>query len=243
MFVRFLFLLLLAMNLGAAAWLLFGRTPARALPPATDPGVAELRLLAESRGKAPAVHASSAAPDTGKPPVAPLPPAAGSSTPAAASIAAQVPAESCGTLGAFASMADMRAAMQALTPHVARIQYRQEQVEHSRGYWVFLPATATREAALDEARALAAKGIDDYYVVTAGDSQNTVSLGLFDNQANAQARLGRLQKLGFPAQLKQRVDSEPVYWIDYAVPSGSAFAWQQWLPGRNDLQAKAIDCF
>ena len=137
----------------------------------------------------------------------------------------------------------MNAAMQALTPHVARIQYREEQVSHSRGYWVYLPATATREAALDEARALAAKGIEDYYVVTAGDSQNTVSLGLFDDQSNAQARLDRLQKLGFPAKLKQRIDTEPDYWIDYAVPSGSTFDWQAWLPGRKDLQSTSIDCF
>ncbi|MDE2271676.1 MAG: SPOR domain-containing protein [Xanthomonadaceae bacterium] len=243
MFVRFLFLLLLALNLGAGAWLLFGREPPRALPPATDPGVAELRLLAESRGATPAARKSAAPRVSAMPPVSPAPPAAGSSTPVVASTTAQPLPESCATLGAFSSMADMRAAMQALTPHVTRIQYRQEQVEHSRGYWVYLPATATREAALDEARALAAKGIDDYYVVTAGDSQNTVSLGLFDNQANAQARLARLQKLGFPAQLKQRVDSEPAYWIDFAVPSGTAFAWRDWLPGRNDLQAKAIDCF
>ncbi len=43
MAVRFLFLLLLALNLGAGAWLLFGRIPSRPLPQAADPGVAELR--------------------------------------------------------------------------------------------------------------------------------------------------------------------------------------------------------
>lgn len=217
MFLRLLFLLLLAMNLGAGAWLLFGRAPARVLPPATDPGVTELRLLPEKTAK-PAPRAPSA-----------------STAPTAA--------ETCSTLGAFTTAADMRAAMQALSPHVARIQYREEQASHSHGFWVYLPATPDREGALDEARKLAAKGINDYYVVTAGDSQNTVSLGLFDNETNAQNRVATLKQLGFPAQVKQRVDTEPAYWVDYAVKQGQAFDWTAWLPGRNDLQAKPIDCF
>jgi len=221
MFLRLLFLLLLALNLGAAAWLLFGRLPAPPLPPASDPGVTELRLLTE-------VHAAPAS----TPPVAP---ASATSTPP--------PAETCATLGAFTTSVDMHAAMQALTPHVARIQYREEQVSHSHGFWVYLPATTTREAALDEAHKLAAKGINDYYVVTAGDSQNTISLGLFDSESNAQNRMAKLQQQGFAAKVRQRVDTEPAYWVDYAVPAGEAFKWQAWMPGRNDLAAKPIDCF
>lgn len=220
MFVRLLFLLLVALNLGAGAWLLFGRVPAPVYPPATDPGVPELRLLSETRRATHPAQTASTSP-------APTP---------------QVH-DACSTLGPFTTTTDMRVAMQTLSPHVARIQYREEQVSHSHGYWVYLPAAASREAALDEARQLAAKGIHDYYVVTAGDSQNTISLGLFNDQSNAQKRLAELQKLGFPAKVEQRVDTEPAYWLDYAVPGGSAFDWQTWLPGRSDLQSKTIDCF
>jgi cell division septation protein DedD len=216
MFVRLLFLLLLALNLGAGAWLLFGRAPARGLPAAADPGVPELRLLSEQPAKAAARVPSTPAPAV---------------------------AETCSTLGAFTTAVDMRTAMQALSPHVARIQYREEQVSQSHGFWVYLAATADREAALDEARKLAGKGINDYYVVTAGDAQNTISLGLFDDESNAQNRVAKLQQLGFPAKVKQRVDTEPAYWVDYAVKTGAPFDWQAWLPGRSDLQVKPIDCF
>lgn len=212
MFVRLLFLLLLALNLGAAAWLLFGPTAAQRWPPRTDPGVPELQLVGE-------VGAHRGTPAAGRTP------------------------DACTTLGPFTTTVDMRAAVQALSPHVARIQFREEQVRRSRGYWVYLPAVASREAVLDEARQLAAKGINDYYVVTAGDSQNTISLGMFNDEANAQARLAALQKLGFTAKVQQRVDPEPAYWVDYAVPPGTPFDWQAWLPGRNDLQAKPVDCF
>ncbi|WHZ19651.1 MAG: hypothetical protein OJF55_001800 [Rhodanobacteraceae bacterium] len=217
MFVRLLFLLLLALNLGAAAWLLFGRAPVESLPPPTNPGVPELRLLSETpRAARPAGASTTAEPRE---------------------------RDACTTLGPFMTAVDMRAAVQALSPRVARIQYREESLRRSHGYWVYLPAAASREAALDEARALAAKGIHDYYVVTAGDSQNTISLGLFNDQSNAQNRLAQLQQMGFQAKIEQRVDTEPAYWVDYAVPEGTAFDWQTWLPGRGDLRSRSIDCF
>lgn len=223
MFARLLFLLLVALNLGAGAWLLFGPPRRVALPSVTAPGVPALKLLSEIAPKAPAAAATPAG--------------------AASSAAASLVRDSCATLGPFTTAADMRGALGALSPHVARIQDRSAEVSRSHGYWVYLPATATREAALDEARQLAAKGINDYYVVTAGDAQNTISLGLFDDPANAQGRVAQLQQLGFPAKVRQRIDTEPVYWVDYAVPGGSTFDWTQWLPGRSDLAAKAIDCF
>ncbi|HKU80101.1 MAG TPA: SPOR domain-containing protein [Rhodanobacteraceae bacterium] len=220
MFVRLLFLLLVALNVGAGAWLVFGRAPEPTLPPATDPGVPELRLLSETR------HAAH--------PVG---------TPGTLATTTPSSRDACGTLGPFMTTVDMRAAMQALSPHVARIQYREEQVRRSHGYWVYLPAAADREGALDAARRLAAKGIHDYYVVTAGDSQNTISLGLFNDQSNAEKRLAQLQALDFAAKVEQRIDTESAYWVDYAVPADAAFDWKAWLPGRNDLQSKPIDCF
>lgn len=290
MFIRLLFLLLLALNLGAAAWLLFGRAPERSFPPVTDPGVPALQLLSEIKPAAQAARATRQ--PAGDAPIAalPFPPSvpvpewrttirpqvavqpeppslqavlqasaqaqASTEPPPAASIAPpqvalaasaappQVsPQTVCATLGPFTTAADMRAAMQALTPRVARIQYREEPVRRSRGYWVFLPAAASREAALAAARELAAKGIADYYVVTAGDTQNMISLGLFNDPANARKRVAQLQALGFAARSEQRVDTENAYWIDFAAPAGGAFDWQAVLPGRSDLQARAIDCF
>ncbi len=223
MFIRLLFLLLVALNLGAGAWLVFGRTPAPTLPPVTDPGVPELRLLSETHRP---VHARKVP-----------------AVPATAATTAPHSGDACSTLGPFMTAVDMRAAMQALSPHVARIQYHEEATPRSHGYWVYLPAAPDREGALDAARRLADKGIHDYYVVTAGDSQNTISLGLFNDRSNAEKRLAQLQALDFAAKVEQRIDTESAYWIDYAVPADATFDWKAWLPGRNDLQSKSIDCF
>ncbi|HET9818695.1 MAG TPA: SPOR domain-containing protein [Rhodanobacteraceae bacterium] len=228
MFVRLLLLLLLALNLGAGAWLLFGHARVAPLPPATAPGVPELRLWTGTATAARPADAPSSPPTVASP---------------VAAAASQMSPEACTTLGPFMTTIDMRTAMQTLSPHVVRIQYREEQLSRSHGYWVYLPAAATREAALDEARRLAARDIHDYYVVTAGDTQNTISLGLFNDEANANKRLAMVTKAGFPARLEQRIETEPAYWLDYSVPAGTAFEWQAWLPGRSDLHTQPIDCF
>ena len=54
MFVRALFILLLALNIGGACWLVFApRAQPAAAAPATDPGVAPLVLLSERDGSRP----------------------------------------------------------------------------------------------------------------------------------------------------------------------------------------------
>jgi SPOR domain len=263
MFIRLLFVLLLTLNLGAAAWLLFGPSGQAPQPPPTDPGVAELRLLSETPGavgtarpapsgsSANAAGASTAArPATAAPASSAASAASTVGAASAASVAgapqasaAGVAQDQCETLGPFQTQTDMRAAMQALSPHVPRIQYRQEQVDQLHGYWVYLAATATREDALAAARELSAKGVRDYYVVTAGDQQNTISLGLFHNPENARRQLDRIKSLGFNPKMKERVESQPAFWVDYALPKQGGFDWKTWLPGRSDLQAGPVDCF
>jgi hypothetical protein len=217
---RLLFLLLVAFNIGVAAWLLFGRVPAAPLPPVADRGVPELKLLSERSG-APLQQKPEAAAESG-------------------SVAAE---DHCQSIGPFPTQVDMRAALQTLSPHVPRIQYREEQAHQSRGFWVYLPAMQTRDAALAAARELSAKNVRDYYVVTAGDQQNTISLGLFHDRANAERRRAEIAALGFNAQLSERVETLPVYWVDFALPNNGGFDWRTLLPGRSDLQAKTVDCF
>jgi hypothetical protein len=220
MFLRLLFLLLLALNLGVAGWLLFGgREPPP--PPPTDPGVPELYLLSE-RGDNPVEQGAEL-----------------SQAPQRAVNAS----DHCFSLGPFPTEADVRAALDALTPHVAGVQYRQEQATASRGWWVFLPALPDRESALKVARQLSDKGVRDYYVVTAGDRQNTISLGLFHDSGNAERRRAEIAALGFNPSMNERTEQLPLYYVDYALAAGQNLDWTQYLPGRSDVTAKPMTCF
>jgi cell division septation protein DedD len=222
MFARMLFLLLLALNIGVGCWLYFAPQGSAAQQlPATDPGVPKLALLSEQEhpGEANAAELTSAPEST-----------------------ADLRNDTCMSVGPFATQADMRAALNALTPLVTRVQYREAHATETRGYWVYLPATSSREQALAIARQLSAKGVRDYYVVTAGDQQNTISLGLFRDKGNADKRRAEVAALGFVPELVTRTEELPVYWVDFATDPQHPFDWRSRVAQR-DVREEAVTCF
>ncbi len=222
MLVRLLFLLLLALNIGIGAWLYFAPPPpARTFAP-TDPGVAELVLLSErDRGGDASAAELATAPE----------------------LEADLRNDTCVSIGPFPTQADMRSALNSLTPLVPRIQYRDAHTTETRGFWVFLPAQPNREQALSLARALSSKGVRDYYVVTAGDQQNTISLGLFHELANAQKRLNEIAALGFAPQLIARTEDLPVYWVDFAENKAHPVDWRSHVNPQLTLRQQTVTCF
>lgn len=222
MLSRIAFLLLLAANVGVAAWLAVAPSRPERLPRAEE-GVAQLVLLSERE----AVPAEAATAELSEAPEEP----------------AEAQRDRCISLGPFPSQSDLRRALNSLTPAVKRIQYRESRTSQSRGFLVYLPAPPTREQALSVARELNGKGVRDYYVVTAGAQQNTISLGLFKERANADRRRADLAALGFSPSIAERTDTLPVYWVDYAVAPDSTFDWRDRLPDLLDLQEKPVQCF
>jgi cell division septation protein DedD len=219
---RILFLLLLAANVGVAAWLFIAPRPSGLQLPDTDPGVAPLVLLSErDSAGAEAAAELAAAPETTE----------------------QAKADRCLSLGPFPTQSDLRRAMNALTPQVKRIQFREAHTSQSRGFLVYLPAPATREEALAVARQLSARGVRDYYVVTAGDQQNTISLGLFRERNNAERRRGEIAALGFAPAITERLETLPVYWLDFAIAADSTFNWRDRLPDLLDIGERSVACF
>lgn len=269
MLLRLLFVLLIALNIAVAAWLLLGDSGTHAMDP-NDGGVPKLKLLTELP-ESPAA-AASAAPATTQSSTssAPLPPPPVASTPAAPITAAplpkpaapqpKVPAEPspvaattaptsprrsyrCLALGPFPNQVDLRAARTAIASRTVRSRQRQEQTSESHGWRVFLPAQATRELALAQARRLEAKGIKDYFVVTAaGELQNSVALGLFHDPANARKRRDEVIAAGFPARMSERTETTPVWWLDVVVPDEAATDIRRGIrtPG---IAARSTGCF
>jgi hypothetical protein len=215
MLLRSLILLLACMNLGVATWWAAHREPLARPLPATEPDIASLTLLSEDKRVHEAVPAAEAAP-------------------------APVSADAvCQSLGPFESADALRRAMDALLPRVERIQYREVQAMALHGYRVYLPAAANRQQALEAARLLAARGIADYYVVTAGDQENTVSLGIFRELDNATKRRDSVAALGFNAVVEPRTEPVRQWWIDLAAAAG--FDWRSVVRGAQ-LKAVAAPC-
>lgn len=205
--------LLLCMNLGVAAWWAWHPQLRVSRLPVTDPGVAALVMLSESEAPAP-VREVESGPDA-------------------------VAFSQCLSLGPFSTPADLRKAINLLTPQVGRIQFREVAAVAVHGYRVYLPAAGTRAQALATARALSARGVTDYYVVTAGDQQDTISLGLFRELNNARARHDEIAALGYEPTIDARTEQMPEWWVDVAAPA--AMKWQEVLP-ETGLQALPIPC-
>lgn len=221
MIPRVLFLLFLALNLGVAGWLYFAAKPTQAEVERADPGIAPLVLLAERDGEETNTAELAVAPEA----------------------RSALSYDRCLSIGPFPTQADTRRALNLLTPLVERIRFRESLATQPRGYWVYLPAMASREQALGVARQLSSKGVRDYYVVTAGDQQNTISLGLFRDQSNAERRRAEIAGLGFSPQLVQRTEELPVYWVDFADDPGRPIDWRRVLPEWTELVEQAVKCF
>ena len=214
--LRALIVLLLCMNVGVAAWWASHRESEPAAVPTTDKDVPSLVLLSETERK-PVADAAELA-------EAPMP---------------LSPDAVCLSIGPFATPAQLRLAMDLMLPRVERIQFREVPAVALRGYRVYLPPAASRAEALQTARALSAKGISDYYVVTAGDDENTVSLGSFRELVNATQRREAVAALGYTPVIEPRTEQVPQWWIDVAALPG--LDWKMTLPDPA-LSARGAPC-
>jgi cell division septation protein DedD len=283
MLLRLMFVLLIALNIAVAAWLLLGESGTHAVDPA-DKGVPKLKLLAELPAPASTVPAVSGSAATSAlaaaamparvstataaavvaPSVAQAPPAAkptprepekkapveAAATPAPLATASTVDAPTsakrsyrCLAIGPFSNQVDLRSTRTALAPRTVRSRQRQEQTSESHGWRVFLPPQATRDLALAQARRLEAKGVKDYFVVSAaGELQNSVALGLFHDPANAKKRRDEVIAAGFPARMSERTEVTPVWWLDVVVPDDANADVRRGIrsPGAS---AKPTGCF
>ncbi|RDS82673.1 SPOR domain-containing protein [Dyella psychrodurans] len=242
MLLRLLFVLLIALNIAVGAWLLLGQNDVHRRF-VTDPGVPKLRLLSElpPPSSAAARAASVLPPATAAASPAPVQPASSASsalTPASTTALSYA----CMALGPFATQEDLRIARNALSTQVQRMRARQEQTTQTRGWWVHLPPSQSHAAALAQARALAARNIQDYFVVGSGDDQNTVSLGLFKDPANARKRRDQIQAAGFPVQMSERTETVPEYWLDLIPTDSNHFDWRSTIHDPS-IGSHSTGCF
>ena len=197
MMQRALIVLLLVINAGIAAWWMSRDTTHREAPIVLPEGAPRLQLLQE----APQRKRTTA-------PVAP------------ASIAATaVPADArCVAFGPFENPALLRRAQERLQAQVLRAKVRNVVVGSPRGWRVFVPSQASREAAQAIADRMTAAGLDDLLVMPTGVDANAIALGRFGSEESAKRRLTQVQAAGFAnAQVEPIGDVRTQGWIDVAA--------------------------
>jgi len=195
MLIRALIVLLVVLNLGAAAWWLTRPAPAPEPPPALPAGVARLQLVGED---APAPSVSTA------PAIAPRMPAV------------------CFSLGPFTSEAAATQARDAIGADLLRAQLREAPGASANGYQVVMPPAASLEDAQATAARIGAAGFNDFLVVRQGDQANGIALGRYRSRDAAERRLAELQAGGFTAQLQPVGRAGPsLWWLDAGAAEGA----------------------
>lgn len=197
MLIRALIVLLVVLNLGAAAWWLTRPAPEPVPPPDLPAGVARLQLVDED------AQAASSAP---------------SPVPAAVP---RLPAV-CFSLGPFTSEAAATQARDALGTDLLRVQLREAPGASASGYQVVMPPAASLDEAQATAAQIGAAGFDDFLVVRQGEQANGIALGRYRSRDAAERRLAELQAGGFTAQLQPVGRAGPsLWWLDAGAADGA----------------------
>ncbi|MEO8366531.1 MAG: SPOR domain-containing protein [Pseudoxanthomonas sp.] len=232
MLIRSLIVLLIALNLGAAAWWI--SRPAMPAPvlPEQPAGVARLQLLGENR----AVAQVTAPVSVPAPAAAPLP-----AEPTPAPIVATATTAQCFSVGPFDSDAAAIAATARIGTQAKRVRPRQVPGRQATGYNVMLPPLPDRESAQALAQRIGAAGFDDYLVVSGGAQANAIALGRYGSREGAERRQSALRAAGFAAQVQAIGNEGPAqWWLDIAANEGVAGSRLKDLAAA--AQSQPLDC-
>ncbi len=150
-----------------------------------------LLVADEPRGAAqPALHEEQIRLQAESSPGAPVVP------PASSAVAASAGTPVCLEWGEF-SGADLTKAAAALAPLQLGNKLSQRQVEHTIGYWVYIPPIADKNALNQKIAQLKARGVKEYFVVQEpGQWLNAISLGVFKTEETAKKFLDELRAKG-----------------------------------------------
>ena len=128
---------------------------------------------------------------------------------------------SCISVGPFSAGAELEQIQKRLQTAGFDSVARSQTGEVFVGYWVSLPAFATRAEAEQVLARLHAAGVTDAYIMSdtnvADGTANVLSLGLFSEQARAETRRDEIAKLGFEPVVQNRTRNGEVHWLDVTL--------------------------
>lgn len=260
--MRWLFILLLAVNVAYAGWWLneaiFVAPPTHNAPaaqplPADTP---KLTLLAELEGQperrdAPAADmANASAPaatgavsdEAASPEAPPAEAAADRSESVAGTDAAAAPVPQCLTIGPFESRGELSKTSAQLAKLASQTRSRSDTTRDRRLFQVFLEPSGSESEAEQRLAELKSKGIEDYLLIRRGEMRNAISVGVFRSQESVSKRLSELEGQGYKAIVVPKYQERQSYWIDLVVDSARASPEAIAAQIPKDVKAAALPC-
>ena len=217
MLLRAAIVMLVMLNLGAGGWWLWQPT-ASARTGAVNASGPQLHLVGEvTQPKSPVAAAPAPAATVVAPPAETAKPTAATASAVAATEATAV----CLRFGPFADAAARETARGRLQQAGVSAHGHDERAREVRGWKVFLPPQASREAAQALAERIKATGVSDLLVMNQGEDSNSIALGRFGTEAAAQRRQAELVGKGFAAQVAAIGGTPAKVWLDARLPASA----------------------
>lgn len=110
-------------------------------------------------------------------------------------------------------------------------------------YWVYLPPLPNREKAMRKLRELQKRQIDSF-VVTDGELENAISLGLFSKEESVQAVVRSLQAKGYQPETKTLERTRETYWVMASHESNAQLVdkTRAHIAGNEDVKWQQVRC-
>ena len=95
---------------------------------------------------------------------------------------------------------------------------------------------------MDTIRELKNKGVTDYRLISRGNLQNAISLGLFTNQASVNNRLRELEQKGYKPVVVPYYDGKRIYWVDVQFDAETKFLVQVYKGYPSRYKSVPVNC-
>lgn len=125
----------------------------------------------------------------------------------------------CLTIGPFSDLGVAKSARLALEKNKLVVKNRKEMRQIKGAFWVYLPAYADKETAQAASKVLAENGIKDYFIISADEETNGISLGLYNKKSFADRRQTDIARLGFKPLVATREREREYWWLDLETKS------------------------
>ncbi len=130
------------------------------------------------------------------------------------------PGAGCLLLGPGVNAKAARALAARLRVHGYAARVAARQAAAPSGYWVLLAGFANVEAARQAAARLRQGGIRDLFLLNGSSGGGaSISLGLFQDLADARRRAEHAQMLGFQPRIRERFRSAPRWYVQVPAPT------------------------
>lgn len=150
----------------------------------------------------------------------------------------------CWQIGPFGEEVSARQVVSRLDAMQISLQEQVVEVAGEPDYWVHIPPLPSRKLANAVLRELQAKKIDSF-LITQGELNNGISLGIFTQQNRAEAVLAQRRQQGYAATIKQTERITRQIWLVYDSSQYGELSdelWETIEEGNKGLQRHKNFC-